>query len=172
MPSMGSLRDLRHLVKEFRYLKIYQKKLLKLWQKKKYSINRRKHPRVTELQQITYVIGIPEETTGKKIFEEIVTKILRIQTVFPPQQNYWIGSQYPPQENQREEGSKQIPISSKNVFKKLSHNEDFFFFCFLFLFLFWKEKLGDSPVSPPMLKPWKEFLWPMAPLWRATVMKE
>lgn len=63
---MGSLRDLRHLDKEFRYLKIYQKKLLKLRQKKKYSGNRRKHPRVTELQQVIYVIGIPEEATEKK----------------------------------------------------------------------------------------------------------
>lgn len=63
---MGSLRDLRHLDKEFGYLKIYQKKLLKLRQKKKYSGDTGKHPRVTELQQTTDVIGIPEETSGKK----------------------------------------------------------------------------------------------------------
>lgn len=53
---MGSLRDWRHL--DLGTLKIYQKKLLQLRQKKKYSGNRKKHPRVTKLQQITYVIGI------------------------------------------------------------------------------------------------------------------
>lgn len=77
---MGPLRDLRHLDKEFRYLKIYQKKLLKLRQKKKYSGNRRKHARVTELQQITYVMGSQKRQQEKKIFEEIVTKSLRIQS--------------------------------------------------------------------------------------------
>lgn len=63
---MGSSRDLRQLGKESPYLKIYQKKLLKLKQKRKKYCGKRTHPRVTELLQTTYVIGNLEETTGKK----------------------------------------------------------------------------------------------------------